>query len=313
MFINVSGRTDIAAYYSDWLMNRIREGFVYSRNPLFPHKVSKYRLDPEVVDCIIFCTKDPKPMLRYLPELRERGYAVYFFVTITSYGTDIEPRVPDYHEVMETFRHLSDKVTRNNICWRYDPILLTSKYTVDHHLQCFEEMTRELAGYTDVCIFSFVEMYRKLGYTFPELRAVNLEDKRRLLKGMSEISTAYHMRLQTCGDDNDYTAYGIRRSGCITVPILEQAIGKELKALKVHPARNGCGCIQTNDIGAYNTCPNGCRYCYATKDHGLALKNYQNHDPASPFLFGGFQDGDEISESKQRSFVVEDGQLRLEL
>ena len=177
MFINASGRTDIAACYSQWFMNRIREGSVYSRNPLFPDKVSKYRLTPDVVDCILFCTKNPEPMLKYVPELRERGFSLFFYVTITSYGKDMEPRVPEYHKVMESFKTLSEKIGQSSVCWRYDPILITSKYTVEHHLKCFEEMTRELAPWSEFCVFSFVERYKKLTSTFPELQSVTFQEK----------------------------------------------------------------------------------------------------------------------------------------
>lgn len=313
MLINVGGRTDITNYYSEWLMNRIRAGEVLSRNPLFPNKVYRYRLTPDVVDCIIFCTKNPTPIFDKIGEIRDRGFSVMFYVTITGYGKDLEPGVPEYHEMMAAFRRLSEMVEKKRVCWRYDPVLITPKYTVEHHLKCFEEMAKELSPYTDTCIFSFVEMYSKLAVTFPELRAVTREEKRMLLKGMGETAKRYHMRLQTCGDGADYSAYGIERSGCITAPVLERAIGQELKAIKPKPSRPGCGCIPNNDIGAYDTCPNGCRYCYATKDPALAIANYRRHDPQSPLLIGQLQPGDEVMEARQVSFLEPMGQLKLDL
>lgn len=313
MFINVGGRTDITNYYSEWLMNRIREGYVLSRNPLFPNKVYRYRLSPDVVDCIIFCTKNPAPMLDKIDEVRSKGFHVFFYVTITSYGKDIEPGVPDYHDVMETFKKLSDIVGKNNVGWRYDPVFISEKYTVEHHLKCFEEMTRELAPYTSFCIFSFVELYKKLSFTFPELRAVSDEEKNILLSEMGKIARRYNVRLQTCGDGNDYSKYGIARSGCITAPIMERAIGQELKAVKSQPSRKGCGCLPNNDIGAYDTCPNGCRYCYATKDPALAIKNYRRHNPLSPLLIGELTEADEVIEAKQVSFLEPFYQLKLDL
>lgn len=303
MFINVGSRTDIANYYSEWLMNRIREGYVLSRNPLFPDKVYRYRLTPDVVDCMIFCTKNPEPMLDKIDEVRERGFSVFFFVTITGYGNDIEPGVPEYHHMTDVFQRLSGKVGKNNVCWRYDPIFVTEKYTVNYHLNCFEEMTEALAPYTDFCVFSFVEMYKKLALTFPELRAVTTNEKKILLSGMGKTAQKHHIRLQTCGDENDYTEYGICHSGCITVPIMEKAIGRELKALQAKPARKGCGCLPNNDIGAYNTCPNGCRYCYANRDAGLAMENYRKHNPLSPMLLGELNPGDEVIDAKQKSFL----------
>lgn len=313
MLINVGGRTDITNYYSEWLMNRIREGYVLSRNPLFPNKVYKYRLSPDVVDCIIFCTKNPAPMLDKIDEVRLKGFHVFFYVTITSYGKDIEPGVPDYHDVMETFKKLSCIVGKNNIGWRYDPVFISEKYTVEHHLKCFEEMAETLAPYTNLCIFSFVELYKKLSFTFPELRAVSEEEKNILLSGMGKIAGSHHIKLQTCGDGNDYSTYGIARSGCITAPIMEQAIGQEFKSIKLQPSRKGCGCLPNHDIGAYDTCPSGCRYCYATKDPALAIKNYRRHNPHSPLLIGELTEADEVTEAKQVSFLEPFYQLRLDL
>lgn len=304
MFINASFRTDIAAYYSEWFMNRIREGYVLVRNPYYQEKVSKYQLMPDVVDCLIFCTKNPKPMLPHLEELKERGFSLYFFVTITGYGTDIEPRVPEYHRVMESFAELSEAVGTDNVGWRYDPILITPKYTIDFHLKCFEEIAGTLTSYTKHCIFSFVQKYKKLEYTFPEMRTVTTEEKEVLLKGMSEIAEKYRLQLQTCGDGNDYGQYGIQQSGCITTQLMEQAIGKRLKALKPKPNREGCGCLHSNDIGLYDTCPSGCRYCYANKNQATAMGNYKSHDTSSPLLIGSVLPSDIISESKQVSFLL---------
>ena len=313
MFINVGARTDITNYYSEWLMNRIHEGYVLSRNPFAPNKVYKYRLSPDVVDCILFCTKNPEPILDIIEEILSRGFHVFFFVTITSYGKDIEPGVPDYHQVIKSFQQLSSIVGKNNICWRYDPIFITEKYGIEHHMKCFEEMAKEISPYTNFCIFSFVQMYKKLAYTFPELRPVSEKEKKILLTEMGKIAEKYHLRLQSCGDGNDYTAYGISRSGCITAPIIEKAIGRELKSIHPKPSRKGCGCLPYSDIGAYNTCPSGCRYCYATKDTALAAESCRMHNPLSPLLNGELLPADEIIQAKQESYLEPYVQLRLDL
>ena len=313
MFINVGARTDITNYYSEWLMNRIHEGYVLSRNPFAPNKVYKYRLSPDVVDCILFCTKNPEPILDKIDEILSRGFHVFFFVTITSYGKDIEPGVPDYHQVIKSFQQLSSIVGKNSICWRYDPIFITEKYGIEHHMKCFEEMSKEISPYTNCCIFSFVQMYKKLAYTFPELRPVSEKEKKILLTEMGKIAEKYNLRLQSCGDGNDYTAYGISRSGCITAPIIEKAIGRELKSIRPKPSRKGCGCLPYSDIGAYNTCPSGCLYCYATKDTTLAAESCRKHNPLSPLLNGELLPGDEIIQAKQESFLEPYVQLRLDL
>ncbi len=303
MFINVGGRTDITHYYSEWLLNRLRAGYVLTRNPLFPRNISRYRLDPALVDCILFCTKNPAPIMDKLEEIRARGFNMFFYVTITGYGKDIEPRAPGFREAIRAFQELSTAVGKNSVCWRYDPVFVTPRYTVAHHLRCFEEMAGALAPFTGFCVFSFVEIYKKLRTTFPELRAVTPEEKHLLLQGLGGIAARHGLRLQTCGDGRDYTAFGIRASGCMTVPIMEKALGRPLKALKPKPTREGCGCIPSNDIGAYDACPTGCRYCYATKHPRLALANCKNHDPGSPLLIGGLREGDIITEARQLSFL----------
>lgn len=313
MFIYVGVRTDIANYYSEWLMNRLREGCVLTRNPLFPEKVYRYRLSPDVVDCLIFCTKNPEPVLDKLDEIRALGFSVFFFVTITCYGRDIEPHVPDYRHMISVFAKLSEKIGKDRVGWRYDPILITEKYTVEHHLKAFGEMTKQLAPYTNFCIFSFVQLYKKLAVTFPELRAVSEEEKKRLLSGMGRIARDRGIRLQTCGDAADYTGYGISRSGCISVPVMERALGRSITVPGFRPSRKGCGCLPASDIGAYDTCPNGCRYCYATKDPALAIRNFRSHDPHAPLLIGTLSPADEIIEASQHSFLSPYQQLCLEL
>ncbi len=165
-------------------------------------------------------------------------------------------------------------------------------------------MAGTLTNYTKHCIFSFVQKYKKLEYTFPELKTVTGKEKEVLLKGLSEIAEKQRLGLQTCGDGNDYGRYGIQQSGCITAQLMEQAIGKQLKTLKPKPNREGCGCIHSTDIGLYDTCPNGCRHCYTNKNQAVAIENYRRHDPSSPLLIDNVLPSDIISESKQVSFLV---------
>ena len=161
MIINTGGRTDTVQYYTKWLLKRFEEGFVYSRNPLFPNKVVCYELTPDKVDCVIFCSKNYEPILDDLSKLIIR-FPTYFYYTITAYGKDVEPGVPSIQKSMETLKKLSAIVGKQRLAWRYDPVLLTEKYTIQAHLETFEEMAKELAPFVDRCIFSFVEMYRKL-------------------------------------------------------------------------------------------------------------------------------------------------------
>ena len=158
-------------------------------------------------------------------------------------------------------------------------------------------------GHVDRCIFSFVEMYRKLETNMPELFPISDRDKDRIAEGLGRIAKEFGMPIQTCGTNGDYTRYGILRSGCMTLDILGKANGIEFRDLKHRGMREGCHCIESRDIGAYNTCPNGCRYCYANKDHAKAAENHRSHDPRSPILIGSIKDTDVITDANQESFL----------
>ena len=310
MIINTGGRTDTIQYYSEWLLSRFKEGFVYSRNPLFPNKVTQYDLTPDKVDCVVFCSKNYSPILERLHEITDK-FNTYFFYTITAYENDIEPRVPSIEKSIETLFRLEQIVGSNRIAWRYDPVLLTDKYTIDYHLKTFENISAQLSGHIDRCIFSYVEMYKKLSVNMPELKPVTEESKITLAKGMGEIAATYDIYLQTCATNGDYLRYNIYPSGCMTLDILGKANGIKFKKLKHKGMRNHCNCIETRDIGAYDTCPNGCKYCYANSTPQKALENYKLHDKNSPILFGKILETDIIQKSNQKSFLEFNQNLKL--
>lgn len=305
MIINTGGRTDTVQYYTPWLLERFRQGFVYTRNPLFPSKVIRYELDPSVVDCVVFCSKNYRPILPHLREITDR-FHTYFFYTITAYGKDIEPNVPLVDESIETLAALSLAVGRQRVAWRYDPVLLSGKYTVERHLETFRYMAEKLAPHIDRCIFSFVEMYRKLEYNFPSLIPLSPDEMNMLACGLGRIAAENGIHIQTCGTDADYSRYGIHRSGCMTLEILGRANNVDFRQLRHSGMRKGCHCIASRDIGAYDSCPNGCRYCYANTDFRKAEENYKKHDPSSPLLIGCVSDGDEIIRGVQKSFLKDD-------
>ncbi len=302
MIINTGARTDTVQYYSEWLLRRFREGFVYTRNPLFPDKVTRYELVPDKVDCVVFCSKNYRPILNDLHEITDR-FNTYFQYTITAYGKDIEPNVPSIDESIGTLYELEEQVGKDRICWRYDPVLLTEKYTVEKHLETFRYMADRLSGHVDRCIFSFVEMYRKLETNMPELFPMSDRDKDRVAEGLGRMAKEYSIPIQTCGNNGDFSRYGIGGSACLTLEAIGKANGVEFRDLKHRGMRAGCHCIESRDIGAYDTCPNGCRYCYATKSHEKAAKNYRMHDPSSPILIGRIEDTDIITQGNQESFL----------
>jgi hypothetical protein len=301
MILNTGGRTDTVQYYTKWLLKRFEEGYVLSRNPLFPNKVTRYELTPDKVDCVVFCSKNYEPILNDLTGITSR-FNTYFHYTITAYGKDIEPGVPDIEKSMETLKKLSAIVGKQRIAWRYDPVLLTEKYTIQSHLETFEMMTKELAPYVDRCIFSFVEMYKKLKTNMPELIPLTDADKEELARGLGTIAAKYGLYLQTCGTNGDYSRYGIHSSGCMSLDILGGANGITFKNLKHKGMRDGCHCIESRDIGAYDTCLNGCKYCYANKNPEKAFENYKYHDLDSPLLLGHLKEKDIVSQGIQKTF-----------
>jgi len=286
-------------------MKRFEEGFVYLRNPLFSRHVTRYVLTPDKVDCVVFCSKNYAPILNGISQITSR-FNTYFHYTITAYGKDLEPGVPSIPESIETLKKLSAIVGKQRISWRYDPILLTSEYTLERHLNSFEQMAKEIAPYVYCCVFSFVEMYKRFEENLPSIIPLTEEDKNRLAEGLGRIAKRYGLKIQTCGTEADYSAYGISPSGCMNLEILSQANNIVFKNLKHKGTRIGCHCIESRDIGAYNTCLNGCKYCYANKKPQLALKNYQLHDPNSPILLGSIQETDIVTQADQKSFLVKE-------
>lgn len=226
MILNTGQRTDIPAFYPKWLANRIKEGFVCVRNPYNPIQVSRYVIKPDVVDVIGFCTKNPEPFFPYLDLVREFGQ--FWYVTITSYGRDIEPAVPDKKRVLESFKYLSQKVGTDAIGWRYDPIFVDEKYTVDHHLSSFARMAAELEGYTKVVVISFVDLYEKVKRKFPEVKAVSRNDKLILGQEIIKIANSYGMVVKPCGEGTFLEKYGADCRGCMTLSDYERAIEKRL-------------------------------------------------------------------------------------
>lgn len=212
MIIHTGMRTDIPAFYAEWFANRLKEGYVMTRNPYHPSQVSRYQLNPEVVDLIGFCTKNPGPMLSYMDLLKP--YGMYWFVTITPYGKDIEPFVPDKEKVIHSFWTLSDLVGADAIGWRYDPILLNETYTAEYHLECFEKMAEMLDGYTHTSVISFIDIYEKVYRNFPEARQVEKEDRLYLGKQMIQISAEHGMTVKPCGEGRELERFGADCSGC---------------------------------------------------------------------------------------------------
>ena len=242
-------------------------------------------------------------MLARLDEISH--FRQFWFVTITPYSTDIEPNVPKVKEVIRSFQELSSRVGKNRIVWRYDPIIINERWPVEKHLVAFKLMAQQLSGYTDTCVISFVDLYHKTKRNFPGIQEIDLETQHHLAQEMVAIASEFQIKIQTCHEGSHLEKYGIEISGCMNQDVLERALGVQLEFGKKTQPRKGCDCLIGSDIGAYNTCVHGCRYCYATKSEAEATKNYQAHDPHSPLLVGNIDSDCKISHVDQKSNIVE--------
>lgn len=287
MILSVSRRTDIPTYYSEWFFNRIKEGFLYVRNPMNYHQVSRIDLSPQVVDCIVFWTKNPQPMLERLGELKD--YTYYFQFTLTGYGKDMEAGIPDKEKAMiPAFQELATKIGKEKVIWRYDPIIFSEKYSTAYHLETFEKYAALLAGYTEKCVVSFVDIYEKNKKNMEASGSVRLgrEALQAFAKKIADMARENGMAMATCAEAVDLKACGIEHNHCIDQELIERLTGHRIKAKKDQAQRRECGCIESVEIGTYNTCRNGCGYCYANFSPAAVRANCRLYDVHSPLLCG---------------------------
>lgn len=298
MIISASRRTDIPSYYSEWFFNRLKEGYVCVRNPMNFHQVSKISLSQDVIDGIVFWTKNPIPMLHRLHEL-EGKYMYYFQFSVNSYGKDIEGNIPSKNDVIiPAFQELSSKIGKNRVVWRYDPIILTDKYTIDYHVKYFEEIAKRLSGYTHKCVISFVDLYRNTQSNMKQLDLLSLGNTEmfELVKNFVDIADKYNLIIESCAEKINLEQFGIAHGHCIDCALFEKLLGVRLNLRKDKNQREECGCMESIDIGMYNTCRNGCKYCYANYSSKTVNKNSLAHNPNSPLISGTLMSDDIVRE-----------------
>lgn len=301
MILNTGSRTDIPAFYSEWFYNRVHAGFVLARNPYYPSRVTRYRISPDVVDAIVFCSKNPEPMFDQLSLLEP--FTTFWFVSITPYGPEVEPRVPNKDRVADSFCRLSELVGPERMSWRYDPVFISRTYTIDAHIEEFGHLARRLRGSTTQCVVSFIDLYEKTRRNFPEVSAVTPREQEELVAAFADIAQQNGMHIHLCCENPQLTRPGVDATGCLSSHVLEQAIGAPLRVPAHKPARPECNCLLGADIGAYNTCNHGCRYCYANYDQSSVRRNMARHDPTSPLLIGNLEAGDVIKDAQQTSWI----------
>lgn len=303
MIVSASRRTDIPAFYSEWFYKRLEEGYLYVRNPMNPKQVSELYLNKDTVDCFVFWTKNPGPMMDRLDVLDAMGYPYYFQFTLTSYGSDMEPGLPDKSGLITVFRTLSRRIGPERVVWRYDPILMGGIYDVEYHCQWFEELCSRLSGYTQNCVISFLDMYAKIKKNMEHMgiHTVDIGTIRLLAASLSAIASRYSIHLQTCSEDMDLLEYGIKKGKCIDDDLIAKITGRSLDVKKDDTQRAVCGCVKSVDIGSYHTCAHLCRYCYANLSPQQVQENRRQHDPASPLITGSLRGDEKITLRKMKT------------
>lgn len=305
MIISASRRTDIPNYYSDWFFNRIKDGFLCVRNPLNVHQVQRINLSPEVVDCIVFWTKNPGNMMGRLEELQDYDY--YFQFTLTGYGKDVEPGIPGKQKVLiPMFQELSKMLGKKRVIWRYDPIFITPRYTPEHHLRIFEKFADGLAGYTERVVISFVDLYAKTRKNTAGvgIRDISEAEQFRLAAQLAKIAESRGILMESCAEAIDLSKAGIQHGSCIDRKLIEEIIGCGLRVEKDKGQRKECGCFESIDIGAYDTCKNCCKYCYANFNNRQVKEKLRQYDVNSPLLCGRVGSKDWVTERKVKSFKI---------
>lgn len=295
MILFASGRTDIPAFYSNWFVNRVNAGFVDVRNPFNPKLVS--RINFSDVDLIMFCSKNPLPMIDKLDVIK---VPVLFHVTITPYGKEIEPNIPDKRLIIEGVKRLSLKLGTDNVVLRYDPIFLSDKYSIEYHIRAFDKLCKNLNGYVNKIIVSFMDEYKNVrkNKNILKYRTFTRDDYKMIGNAFSKSARDNGMVVQTCFEDEDLTEYGFVKGECLSHELAYILTGKKFKSSNVRKEKK-CECAQMVDIGDYNSCMHMCKYCYANYDEKIVSSNFKMHDDNSSLLIGSISDGDIIKVRKK--------------
>lgn len=290
MILNVSGRTDVVAFYSEWFMKRYKAGFFDVRNPFNKHLVS--RIFVEDIDAIVFCTKNPLPIINKLKDIDK---PIIFQVTLTPYKKDIEPGVPDKSDIIKGIKNIAEILGSENVYVRYDPIFVNDDYDIDYHIKVIDKMCSLLEGYTKVIIISFLDDYKNVRHNWDTLKpkVLTVEDYEKIGINFSRIARDHGMVVQTCAEKENLCEYGFTKGDCVSHELAFKLTGKSFPTWKAR--KNGeCNCVAMVDIGDYNSCGHLCKYCYANYDEKRVASNRLLHDDESTILIGKIEEGDII-------------------
>ena len=286
MIISASRRTDIPAFYSEWFVRRVQAGYCEVPNPVNPRQIARISLLPQDVDAVVFWTRSPMPLLSRLSELDALGLHYYFQFTLCGYGPPIEGCNPPTASSIEAFKRLSSRVGAGRVIWRYDPIVFSEATTIDFHLRNFEFLSTALKGCTRRCVVSIWDNYRKLASRLEALGEQGIHFRQpaqaeldRLMPRLAEVCAANAMEIVSCAEEVDLERFGVRRGKCVDDELIQRLFGHEVCHKKDGAQRPACGCVESRDIGMYNTCSFGCSYCYATTSFSAAAANRRSHNP----------------------------------
>lgn len=287
--ISASRRTDIPAFYAEWFINRIRQGYCLVPNPFNRHQVSRVSLLPKDIDVIVFWTRNPRPLFPYLNELDQLGLRYYFQYTLMDNPRWLDPKSPPVDAALRSFCDLAALVGLKRIIWRYDPIVFTQSTPAGFHKARFEKIATALTDQTCRAVISVVDPYAKAA---GRMRKAAVESGGLLdltipfpdwfidlVETMVQVSSQRGMEIVSCAERWDLQPYGVQPGKCVDDEYIFQTFGLQVTHRKDPFQRKECGCVSSKDIGMYDTCLFGCQYCYATTSFEAAKHNYQDHQP----------------------------------
>ena len=294
MILNVSGRTDIVAFYTEWFINRYKEGYIDVRNPYYHKQVSRIYFNN--VDLIMFCTKNPQPIIKYLNIIKK---PILFHITLTPYKKDIEPNVKDKRKIIEDIKEISKIIGKNNIYIRYDPIFISNKYNIEYHKKAFKKICTLLDGYINKIIISFLDEYKNVKNNINILKYKELtpNDYKEIGISFSNIAKEHNITVQTCFEEENLVQYGFIKGECLSHELAYKLTGKSYKNWTARKGKK-CNCVEMVDIGYYNTCNHLCKYCYANYNEKEINNNIKKHNPYSSLLIGELETEDIIKERR---------------
>lgn len=301
MIISASRRTDIPAFYADWFMARVREGYFHRVNPFNSRQVASFSLRPDDVHAVCFWTKNPRPLMPHLDELNQRGLNYYFQFTLNPYETIFEPHLPPLQERIETMLELAGRIGRERVVWRYDPIILTSATPAGWHLEQAEQIAAEVRTATERLVFSFYDFYGKgegrlskalsgSGITLEDITAPeHTSSLEQVARGFMAVADRHELQIFSCSESVELATLSISHGACIDGALVRELFGVNASCRKDKNQRKACNCVKSVDLGSYNSCRFGCSYCYANYNEGTVESNLRKHYPDSPSLLGRYE------------------------